>query len=139
LIIVGYVGYGHSSLATIQQRVDLWADTIRGFKIFGNGIGSFEILYPLNAVNIDTVLTRPKYAHNDLLQIGFDLGIGSLLLVAFLWSILTIKCKEAYILYAFCIVSLFAFPLHNPVSAFLVCLVAGFITRIDTSRSVRTN
>ncbi len=141
-----YINYDFN-ISSIDERFALWKDTIRGFVIFGQGIGSYEILYPAFAVNVDTVLARPKYAHNDFLQYVFEFGIGTALLIPFVWSILKIKRDERIILYGIGIISLFSFPFHLPVSAFIGCLVAGYVTRFDAaneriginSRSILSN
>lgn len=133
-IILGSVYYiDHSNLPSINQRFALWVDTFNGLKLFGNGVGSFESMYPFYSLNTETWLERPKYAHNDLLQIVFEYGIGSLFLIWFVLNILKIKCEKRIILYAIGTISLFSFPFHIPVSAFIGCLVAGFISRHDAA------
>lgn len=117
------------SYESIQERFDLWADTYRGLKLFGNGVGSFEILYPLYAINIDTAVARPRFAHNDLLQAVFEFGVGSFLLVLLIINVLRIKHETTAILFAFGAISLSAYPFHIPMSAFIGCLVAGFVNR----------
>lgn len=132
LLVVGLLvllTFDHMKFTSIQERFDLWADTIRGFKIFGNGIGSFEILYPLNAINIDTSLARPRYAHNDLLQLIFEYGMGVVLLIPVIYSVLRSTDEKKLILYVIVIISLFTYPFHVPVIAFMGCLVAGYINR----------
>ena len=125
---------GHDfSISSIDERFALWKDTIRGFKIFGNGVGSFEILYPKYAINVDTIISRPKYAHNEFLHYWFEFGIGTLLLIPLIWNVIKIKRDERIILYGIGIVSLFAFPMHIPVVAFIGCLAAGYITRFDAA------
>jgi len=137
-IIAGFALAKHGfKLTSIQERFDLWADTYQGFKLFGNGIGSFEITYPWDATHIDTILARPRFAHNDLLQLIFEFGIGSLFILFMIFNILKINRPERIILYAIGIISLFTFPLHVPVLAFIAALVAGNITRYDTTRFIR--
>lgn len=131
IIIYEYVLYGHFDFSSIRERTNVWLDTINGLTFFGNGVGSYEIMYPLYATHIDTMIARPKYAHNDLLQIVFEFGIGSIFCLIFLWNVFKINCKERYILYVVAIISLFSFPTHIPVSAFIFCLVAGFVTRYN--------
>ncbi len=129
---------------SIYQRLDLWADTIRGFLFKGNGVGSFEILYPLNAINIDTATARPRYAHNDLLQLIFEFGIGILILIPVIWKVIKSDSKLSIIVYAIGIISLFTYPFHVPMLAFIACLVAGYVScnndpicRVgNTSRSI---
>lgn len=137
-LIFGMIYYPHiSAITSIQERFDLWADTLRGIKIFGNGVGSYEILYPYYSTHVDTSLFRPRYAHNDLLQLIFDFGIGTLLLLPVIYK----AAKSVNpILYSFGVVSLLAFPLHVPLSAFIVCLVTGFIvSNNDTVRNSRNS
>lgn len=121
--------FDHMNFSSIQERFNLWADTIGGFSLFGSGVGSFEILYPLNAINIDTALARPRYAHNDLLQLIFEYGLGVLLFIPMVYSVLRSTDEKKLILYGIVIISSFTYPLHVPVMAFMGCLVAGYLTR----------
>lgn len=126
-----FVAAYYSSDAAISERFSMWEDTARGFNLFGHGIGSFEALYPLYAVHVDTILARPRFAHNDLWQAIFEFGIGTIFLIIFVIGILSIRQNERYILYAVSIISLFSFPFHIPAMAFIGCLVAGYITRFN--------
>lgn len=128
-VVCGAVYYLGSNSLSIFERFYLWADAARGLTFFGSGIGSFEILYPLNAVYIDTSIARPKYAHNDLLHYVFELGIGSLLFIAVVVNVLRLKSDAKIILYTVGTISMFAYPLHIPAAAFIAFLVAGFISR----------
>ena len=128
VVIAGVMFFYHSFLITsIQERLDLWEDTIRGFKIFGNGVGSFEILYPLNAIHIDTALARPRFAHNDLLQLVFEYGLGVILLAPLAIRLIKANSEYKIILYGVGIISLFTFPFHVPMLAFIGCLVTGYV------------
>ena len=115
------------SFTSIDQRFQIWADTLRGLTLFGGGVGSFETLFPKYSIYINTILERLKYAHNDLLQLIFEYGIFSIILLPFFWNILKLKCKENYILYAILIISMFTYPFHNPATAFLWFIVAGYV------------
>lgn len=118
------------SMESINERFSLWADTIRGLTLLGFGIGSYELMYPLNAINIDTSVARPKFAHNDFLQMMFELGIGSILLGILILNILRIKHETRTILVGIGVISLSSYPFHGvPMSAFIGCLVAGFVNR----------
>jgi len=119
---------GQFSLISVLERVDLWADTIQGFKFFGNGVGSYEVLFPYYATHIDTELARPRYAHNDLLQIIFEFGIGSILLLVAAFNVFKTRKAEVIIIITIGAISLFTYPLHIPVPAFIAFLVAGFVT-----------
>ncbi len=122
------------SEASIGQRFNIWRDTINGMTLWGHGIGSFEYLYPYFA-HIDTLATRPTYAHNDLLQMIFELGIGTVPLLVALWYIARIKDNHRYVLLCFGIISLFGFPLHIPATAFIAAACAGCVA--GRQRTVR--
>ena len=115
------------SMSSVDQRFDLWLDTIRGLTFFGNGVGSYETLFPKNAILINTISERPKYVHNDLLQLLFEYGIFSLILIPFFWNILKLKCKENFILYAILILSMVTYPFHTPIISFIWFIVAGCV------------
>lgn len=130
------LAYDVNNILSVQERLNLWADTIRGFSLFGNGVGSFEILYPLYAINIDTTIARPRYAHNDLLQFIFEYGIAVILLVPLIWKALTSDNEYKIILYAVGIISLFTYPFNVPVPAFIGCILAGYLIGYDTNRNI---
>lgn len=127
-LIVIAVYWNNFNTASIYERLDLWVDTIKGLNFFGNGVGSYETLFPYYATHIDTELARPKYAHNDFLQIVFELGIGSILFLLVLLDVFKTKRIELPILFTIGIISLFTYPLHTPASAFLAFLVAGYLS-----------
>lgn len=118
--------------SSFNERLIIWKDTIVGLTIFGNGVGSFEILYPLNA-KLDTFIARPRYAHNDLLHLIFEFGIGTLFLIPVIFTALFNKSDERVILYGIGIISLFSYPFHVPVLAYIGCLVAGYVVRNNGS------
>ncbi len=133
-----YFYYDHFSLASIRERLDIWQDTIQGFKLFGNGVGSYEVMFPDYATHINTELARPKFAHNDLLQFFFEYGIGSFFLLMVLFNVFKSKLPETIILYTIGVVSLFTYPLHIPAPAFIAFLVAGYISgNSNTNGTVR--
>lgn len=117
-------------LGSVVERFDLWQDTFNGLNVFGQGIGSYHSAYPYYASLLDTFKYRAMYAHNDLLNIFFELGIiGVILTVIFIGLLLKEKCNEKYIICCFITLSLFSFPFYMPVSAFVLAIVAGFMSR----------
>ncbi len=132
VVLVGLIASvlykGHFGVGSVNERLNLWADTIQGFKFFGNGVGSYEALFPYYATHIDTELARPRYAHNDLLQIIFEFGIGSVLFLMALFNVFKTRKPEVVIILTIGAISLFTYPLHIPVPAFIAFLVAGFVT-----------
>ena len=134
LILVALIGLiaavlykGGFDVSSVKERFNLWADTIQGFKFFGNGVGSYEALFPYYSTHIDTELARPRYAHNDLLQIIFEFGIGSVLFLMALFNVFKTRKPEVVIILTIGAISLFTYPLHIPVPAFIAFLVAGFV------------
>lgn len=117
-------------IGSIIQRLELWKDIVNGFSLLGNGYGSLYSAYPYFSEAIDTLKERPRYAHNDLIQIVFELGIcGYILAILFISILLRININEKYIIFTFIILSLFSFPFHMPVSAFIFSIVAGYMSR----------
>lgn len=138
-LLTAYFYSEHFSFDSIQERIDLWADTIKGITIFGNGVGSYETMYPFFATQIDTSIARPKFAHNDLLQAFFEFGIVSFLLVILIVNILSAKHEARAILVAIGVMSLSAYTMHIPILAFIALLVAGYINRSDDTYWVDWN
>jgi hypothetical protein len=137
IIIIGlYFYWDKFSLVSFKERLDMWADTIQGFNFFGNGVGSYEVLFPYYATHIDTEIARPRYAHNDLLNIIFEFGIASILFLMVLFNAFKSNKSEVTILLTVCIISLFTYPMHIPTQAFIAFLVAGYLTANITSNRV---
>jgi hypothetical protein len=115
-----------SSTPSALDRFGIWQDTLQGVTWMGQGIGSFFTMFPATATHIDTMLVRPEQAHNEFLHFLFELGIGS----AGLWALgyFAIRGKqelERLVFASIVAMSLFAFPFHMPLTAFLAALVAG--------------
>lgn len=127
---LGFLIYHHQfSLKSIQERFSVWADTINGINLFGNGVGSFAVMYPYYATHVDTSRARPYYAHNDILQAVYEYGIGSIFFLIFLFLILRIKNDKITILLSILTMAMFNSSLHNPTIGFIWFMVAGFVTR----------
>jgi len=115
------------------DRLTIWIDTVRGLTLFGHGVGSFDLLYPTYATT-DTSIARPMNAHNDLLQLMFDLGIGVVPLLVMIGLLLYARNNAAIysskiVFVAITAISFFSFPLHIPLLGFIWVLVAGDIAR----------
>lgn len=131
VFIAGFLSYKFDiRLTSVIERFDLWRDTFNGLSVFGQGVGSYHSAYPYYASLIDTFKQRPIYAHNDTLNILFELGIiGAILAIIFIGLLMKEKCNEKYIICCFITLSLFSFPFYMPVSAFVLAIVAGFVSR----------
>lgn len=120
-------------IASIEHRFALWRDTVEGLSLFGQGLGSWYGLYPLFALRTDTLIWREAHAHNDLLELAFDVGlVGALLAVGFVAVALRGRDLAARaVLVAFVVEGLFSFPLHMPCTALLAGLAAGRLCAAD--------
>ena len=113
-----------------SPRLDMWHDTLAGLTTWGNGIGSFYSAFPKYAT-LTSDLYQPAHAHNDLLELAFELGIipavvAALLVLALAWRA---NFKEQMLLIALGIMSMVGFPLHSPSTVFVFGIVAGCTAR----------
>jgi len=121
-VSVAVVVPGHSFL----QRLDIWKDTIENLTWLGHGWGQFFVTFPQHATHMDTLLERPEHAHNDFLELTYELGFGAILLAAFIASIWRSSlATEKAILAAFLVEGLFGFPFYIPTTAVVFAIVAG--------------
>lgn len=103
------------------QRLVLWGAAWLSMTFQGRGMGWFEGAHPFEL-----------YAHSDILQSIVELGVGSVLLLAVLPTIIWLRHGthlERTILSALCVEIAVSFPLHTPAAGFLVALVAGVLAR----------
>jgi len=114
---------------SIFVRLHVWQDMLAGFTIFGNGIGSFVYKFPEYNKHIDGSVTIFEFAHNDLLQLLFELGIGAIPLIIIVALLLMVKNEYRSALIFFIVISSFGFPLHMPVTAFMLALVAAQLAK----------
>lgn len=126
--IIGGIYYykDHFVMSSVNERFDMWLDALSGFKAFGNGIGSFETMYPYYATHIDTAIARPRFLHNDLFNFIFELGLGATLLIWFLTIIYKVRSNERFVLIGIGLMSAFSYSLNVSVIGFLWVLLAGF-------------
>lgn len=114
-----------------MERFDIWRDTANGLTWLGRGIGAFWHDYPSHAGLKDLLLNRPAQAHNDFLQILYELGpLGLGLFLALLAVAMTgqspaMRAVLAAILMEACL----AFPLQMPVTGCLFAVVLGHACR----------
>lgn len=114
-------GHGDQS-----QRLAIWADTSDGLTWVGRGAGSFYYAFPEHAARYSTLFSRPAQAHNDYLQLLFELGpIGLLLAGTFALTLIGEACTERTVLLCIAMEAAIDFPLHLPTTAFLGSLAAG--------------
>lgn len=111
------------------QRIYLWHLAWDHLTLFGHGAGSWSTVY---YVAYDTLfhspvrLTQPTFTHNDYLQLWFELGIGAIPIYALLALALTQTHHTGWATLLSCaVLALFYFPLQTPVTAFILCALAG--------------
>ncbi len=114
-------------IASISERISIWKDMLLGLTIFGHGVGSYQYEYPLYAKHMNVLIDRPIEAHNDILQLIFEFGIGLIPLAIIVISLLKVNDDHRFALLFFGIIGLFGFPLHVPATAFMVAVVAGYL------------
>jgi hypothetical protein len=114
--MIGVLPYDASKFASASLRMEIWQQATTGLSVFGNGLGSFSANFP-----------RSEYAHSDILQALYELGIG--VLAPLVCGVLAFKAPasrpERAALVAVAIEVAVAFPLHLPASGFLAFLLAG--------------
>lgn len=112
---------------TFIERLHLWSETLAGITLAGHGLGSFYTLFPALTVSWDMAEIRPDHAHNDALEILFETGIVGLGLYCCFIGLAFSSADQVgrCLLAAFIAISMFAFPSHLPVTAFIFAVVAG--------------
>lgn len=122
------IGFWH--LASVDLRIQIWLDSIAGLRLGGNGIGQFYSMFPSTATHVETMSVRPDNAHNDLLELIYELGGFGILALGWLakdFSQAKVKWQSpaGLVVAAFLVDGLVAFPLHNPLTAWIGFLAAG--------------
>jgi len=110
-------------------RLGTWYDAMHGFTVLGRGLGSFIVEFPRFQQYSSPLSLRWENAHNDIVQILFELGIGGFVLIA-LFAIRLAQAErrpEFYALVVFLVEGLFGFPLYQPVTGGLAAVCAGCI------------
>ena len=115
---------------SITARLAIWADMGPGLTLFGRGIGSFAGTFPLFARHVDITAVRDMFAHNDLLQIAYELGLpGLIAALAFVFVVLSSPSQFRLVFLALLVEASFGFPLHLPASAGFGLMLAGCACR----------
>lgn len=118
---------GFDGLASLDTRLAIWASAISNMTVFGHGAGSFQAMYVLIQHYAEIPLGRPENAHNEFINLAFELGvpgiIAAAILAAHLWrsGLEVERCALA----AIGAEAAFGFPLHLPTAGFLAAIVAG--------------
>lgn len=119
------VGMVTHSAATTTERLDIWAESVDDLGFFGTGIGSYGFMS--HQILPDG---HPMHAHNDALELLYELGmIGLGLAALFVRELLGPLTSARLVLIVFAVEACFAYPLHLPVTLCLVAVAAGHAVR----------
>jgi O-antigen ligase len=129
--LVGAAVFAVLASYTWGQRAGLWWDALHGLTFFGSGIGSFYSAFPEFSHLAGADYIQSAHAHNDLLELVFELGVvGLSLAVAAVWALYSAaQAREQLVVVALGVTSMFGFPLHTPTTALLFGIVAGHAAR----------
>lgn len=108
-------------------RLQIWGITIRALDPFGAGIGSFSDVHYITG-NMERLI-RPEFAHNDPLQLTYELGLGAIPIFVLFGMALWKRSEFFPVLFAWTIAALFYFPTYSPLAAFMGFLLAGHSLR----------
>lgn len=128
LVAAGVLTIVRGPGAMLTTRLNLWSDTAGALTFFGHGVGSFFTTFPEFTEMRDT---RWAFAHNDFLQIAYELGApGIALYMALLGYVLSGDKHDARaVVIVFMACGLFGFPLYMPATGCLAALAAGYLCR----------
>jgi hypothetical protein len=119
------MGIATHSAATTAERLDIWAESADDLGFFGTGIGSYGFMP--HQVLADG---RVMHAHNDALELLYELGmIGLGLAALFVWELRGALNSARLVLIVFAVEACFAFPSHLPATLAIAAVAAGHAVR----------
>lgn len=86
LIVVSQVKT-EGGAGSLLNRLGIWQDTMMNLTFFGHGWGSFQEAYTAFPVKTNMTGYIASHAYNDVLELLFELGIGSI----FFWTLVLIS------------------------------------------------
>lgn len=98
----------------VTERLAFWQQLLGGVSLLGSGLGSYQVTFYTAA-----------HAHNDILQLAFELGVGAVPFVALAWCAVRSGGEECTVLGCALVLALFAFPLELPISGLVIALTMG--------------
>lgn len=114
--------YSHAPNSSDHQRLEIWRATWVHLTFWGNGLGSFQHLWMGNPV------VHPEYAHNEYLQIVFEIGIWAIIPFSILALALSRSAATSWpTTVVFLFLACFTMPFYMPVVA-MVGWIAVFTT-----------
>lgn len=107
--------------SSVLPRLEIWSVTLEHLTWLGHGVASYAWLLP-----------AWEHAHNDLLELVFDIGPMALLIVPIVMFLLICEQevqRERAVLVCLLAISLFSFPAHNPLTALCAAVASGALLR----------
>ena len=68
------LGFGNR-FGPVYERLEVWQAVLHGVTLRGNGLGSLYTLAPYLTDIFDTTMRRVDHAHNEFIEILFELGV----------------------------------------------------------------
>lgn len=118
-------------IGSLNERIELWQMVWQGSTWTGHGVGSLYTLAPYLSGVWDTTISRIDHAHNDALEIFFELGLFGIILYGGIigYALICADSKTMPVLLGFLVISSVAFPWHIPANSFIGALVIGHSIR----------
>ena len=140
---------GREIALSLTSRYELWINTVSLWlknPLFGGGLGSYNHDYSsvmqdhlslMGQVRFQNVFLYPGYVHNDALNILVEIGVvGLVLCLAFCFVALRRQTRETvWPLAGLAGISMIAFPLFLPSTAFWAAALIGIASRQDSLAS----
>ena len=120
-IVVGYLYvndlYGEYWYWSDKTRLDIWRDTLSHLTILGGGAETYQAMFPAY-----------PHAHNEILQLAFELGIGSVLIFWLVYYALGANVLlERTMVAAYLAAAMVWVPTVDPPMAALGVLLTGYL------------
>jgi hypothetical protein len=130
LIAAAFTPSWATPFQSLTERFGVWQDALHGLTFWGRGLGSWIGEFPRWQLHSDPLFVRYEEAHNDYLQVIFDLGVPGVLLilatVGALWR--ASRTPEWYACLVFAVMAFFGFPLQEPATGALLVVCAGSLS-----------
>lgn len=130
-LAIAFIVTNHPSPSDLQ-RLEIWRVAFANLTLFGHGLGSFWTVFVLSPSH------EPfwaQYAHNDYLQLAFELGILAIPLYALAaWGAFQSQAQSWPVLIAFLFAATFSMPIHLPLAA-LIGAVAFLSTILENKNA----
>lgn len=140
LLLAGMAYLEGGSLTSYGFRLNIWTDTIANLVPLGHGVGSFLAAFPAWA---DAAIGAPmtateavRVAYNDPLHLIAEGGLAGLLPLALIAIALHRGLRDhdptpLAILGALVGLACVNYPLHAPITGFVLAIAAGYLCRAD--------